>query len=269
MEKEKASAQKPRLHERVEKHSLFNLAVKLVALAVGITTMVGLLLHFNHGSETTTTGGTSPPRSSLSSVGPASTRSTSNPGILPKVGSCLDANASLSACDASHRLEVYSLSLPCNEDSLLQYLGGNPGEDVLSTNLIKSISRIGGQQICVVQRPEGPTNGNAHLILDGPAGDTWRRCLDTRFGHREVSCAAPHTDEFVFLGSPPLGQAVDCTQKAVEYMAVSETADLSAVTIRSATEGKQSACLVEVLGNNLLTASVRRLGTNAFPIMSG
>ena len=162
-----------------------------------------------------------------------------------------------------------SLSLPCSQDSLLQYLGGSAGEDVLSTTLVRSISRVGGQQVCVVQRPEGPINGNAHLILDGPGGDSWRRCLDTRFGHREVTCAEPHTDEFVFLGSPSLGQALDCNEKAAEYMAVSATADLSTITIRSATEGKQSACLVEVLGNNVLTASVRRLGTSAFPVSPG
>ena len=91
-------------------------------------------------------------------------------------------------------------------------------------------------------------------------------CQDTRTSLEEVSCAEPHTGEYVRPRYATDMAPVDCLAMAERYMDVAygRVADrLNVLTIRKAT-GPQ--CVVEARGANLLTASIRDLRVSAIPL---
>jgi hypothetical protein len=198
----------------------------------------------------------------------ASKASASTP-TPASAGECLDTGGTVVSCDRNHKYEVISNGGSCNLNALVTYLGGVPGLDTLATSIRAEQLNVTGNRLCVLALPASAPVFSVRHILDISQGDAWRRCLDNRFENREVSCAESHTDEFVFSGVLAAGERLDCAARAANYLGADFSIYAQDLDLRSASQGSASQCLVSVRGNNLLTASVRRIGTNALPITPG
>jgi serine/threonine-protein kinase len=172
------------------------------------------------------------------------------------VGSCLDAGGVAVSCDSGHAAEVFSASGDCPAADLLAYLGGRPGEDVLRTDLVLTALPGGG---CAVRAPADLLTAPSRDVLLGSDGDAWRRCSDAL--SREVSCAQPHVAEVVFEQSAAT-EPLACADRADAYLGA--PFDRVSQDLRLVEDGPR--CVLEVRGDNVLTASLRRLGTSALPL---
>ncbi|MGY1711381.1 hypothetical protein ACI8AC_17930 [Geodermatophilus sp. SYSU D00758] len=174
------------------------------------------------------------------------------------VGTCLDAAGEPAPCDAPHSSEVFGLG-DCGTDALLGYLGGTPEDDVVRDDLpIASVSRD-GEVYCTVVAPSDRLSSRNEDVLLGRAGDSWRRCEDEL--DRQVGCSEPHVTEVIF-DHPGGSTPVDCQGRADEYLETplrQEAADLELLQ-----DGQR--CLIAVRGDNVLTASLRRLRSGSLPI---
>lgn len=203
---------KAKAAERVVKHRYVQLVVVVVALLAGLSTIANVWWRNNRnqsdGRPASAGTSSSAPISSSTPTGSGS-RSASSTGTpaAQLAGVCLDAGKSPVSCDRAHRYEIFSTGGSCTSDALIAYLGGVPGVDTLATAIRPTSLGVRGENVCGVVTPPGVgATSSARRILDSSEGDAWRRCLDTRFGNREVSCADPHTDEFVFSGCSRRGR---------------------------------------------------------------
>jgi hypothetical protein len=158
------------------------------------------------------------------------------------------------ACDVPHAAEVFSTS-DCSVGALLGYLGGAAGEDVLRSDV--AVQPRGSA--CTVAAPGLTPSASVKDVLLDPAGDVWRRCLDEV--DREVPCSTPHTAEVIFVQSDAT-EPLDCRARADAYFGrpfAQHEDDLKLLE-------SDSTCVVEVRGSNVLTASLRRLGSGALPL---
>ncbi|SFP96685.1 Protein kinase domain-containing protein [Geodermatophilus dictyosporus] len=176
-------------------------------------------------------------------------------------GTCLDAAGTPSSCAIPHAAEVVATDGPCDVATLLGHLGGVAGEDVLRASVVPASRTVDGATVCVVDVPADAPPGPARDVLLGADDDAWRRCAD-EVG-REVSCERPHRTEVVAeaVGGTPL----DCRQRADSYLG--RPFDQVDAELRLLPEA--AACVVEVRGDNVLVASLRRLGTGALPVEGG
>jgi hypothetical protein len=203
------------------------------------------------------------PEQSASSTSIRSSSATASPiGI----GSCLSSDATQVSCSTAHSFEIYAQSKPCASQDLLKYLGGSPGVDTISPLIQTLAMRFGDSDWCVVKIPAGSATMTVARSLDGADGATWRRCLDDRYGDREVLCSQPHTTEVAFSGSVAASQTLDCVSRASMYLDADVSSSPSQLSISKATQGKLSICLLRVRGENYLVGSIRRLGTETLPI---
>lgn len=199
-------------------------------------------------APTDPTAATAPDPSAPAGGGPA-------PGTTAGLaaGDCLDASSAPTACDAGHAAEVYGTG-DCTPAALVQYLGGVPGTDVLRQDLI--LGTVG--PACTVGLPDAELDGASAGVLDGPA-DEWRRCLDD--DGAALPCSEPHAAEVVFeqqVATDPL----DCRARAGDYLGVPFSRHDADLAVR----GAGTTCVVEVRGSNVLTASLRDLGSGALPL---
>ncbi len=176
-------------------------------------------------------------------------------------GTCLDAAGVPSSCAVPHAAEVVATDGPCDVAALLGHLGGVVGEDVLRASVVPASRAVGGVTVCVVDVPADAPPGPARDVLLGADDDAWRRCAD-EVG-REVSCGRPHRTEVVAEAAG--GTPLDCRQRADSYLG--RPFDQVDDQLRFVPEA--TACVVEVRGDNVLVASLRRLGTGALPVEGG
>jgi hypothetical protein len=80
-------------------------------------------------------------------------------------------------------------------------------------------------------------------------------------GGSEISCSEPHSAEVIFEQSDP-SEALDCESRANGYL--DRPFSQYAADLRLLESG--STCVIEARGDNVLTASLRRLGANALPL---
>jgi hypothetical protein len=78
---------------------------------------------------------------------------------------------------------------------------------------------------------------------------------------RDVPCSEPHHDEIIIERAPP-GEAVDCLARADDYLGTPFARHSDDLELLQ--QGEQ--CRLAVRSSNLLTASVRGLGTSALPL---
>jgi len=181
-----------------------------------------------------------------------------------EAGDCLSQAHEMVPCDGLHTFEVTSLGAPCSTDTLIAYLGGISGVDVLNPQVKSQEATVDGTAVCLLQKgTDRLSTMSARDSLLSPVGDAWRWCIDDDAA-RTVACDMPHTSEVISAqtGSEPL----DCERRASEYTETSLsrfTFELS-VSARGS-EGAQH-CVIDVRGDNSLTASLRRLGSGALPI---
>jgi hypothetical protein len=151
----------------------------------------------------------------------------------------------------------------CDLVHLLDYLGGASGADVLRRDLdLRTVTASDGGVACTVGWLNTTLSGPAKGVLPSPAGGAWRRCLDAR--SQAALCTGPHTAEVTYdrsedgNGTAPL----DCPSRATAYLGrpFGQVSD----RLRVDDDGRQ--CALSVRGNNVLTASLRDLRSNALPI---
>jgi hypothetical protein len=214
----------------------------------------------------------SSPQKPDESSAPAMTPPASSTGASPdaaqskdmaemQIGICLNKSYEATPCDAPHAFEVVSRGESCPEDEVLAYLGGSPGQDVLRPDLTFQPGAPGTEAACILQLPAGAEGMTAKDVLLGDQDDLWRRCLDELA--RDVPCAESHRAEWVSDGVEP-GEAVDCTGRADVYLKTPFAQLSDDLELLQQGDG----CLLSVRGDNLLTASLRRLGSAALPMIA-
>jgi len=165
-----------------------------------------------------------------------------------------------------HQYEVYGYrnTDTCDTDALLRYLGGNPAIDVLRPELSATALSIGGQAVCVLKASGGGSLPLATMgILQTRDGDVLRECWDSRV-ESDVACSEQHTAEVVSAGNKA-HTTLSCQAKIERYIGAPMSGFKFELQV-GLTGGANPQCRVEVLGHNVLTASVRELGTGAPPI---
>ena len=174
------------------------------------------------------------------------------------VGDCLAGDLAPTACDGEHASEVYSTS-GCTPDDLVAYLGGRSGSDVLRSDLALAEVPADGGTACTVGLPGGGLDRASEGVLGGDAGDVWRRCLDGN--DTELPCSEDHSAEVIFEQADST-DSLNCVARASQYLGTPfdrHSDDLEVVE-------SGSTCLIQVRGNNVLTASVRDLRSTALPL---
>jgi hypothetical protein len=154
---------------------------------------------------------------------------------------------------------VFDATGDCSVSSLLRYLGGKADEDVLLSNLEIASTDAHGARLCTVSSPIGSLVGNNKDVLLSTAGDAWRRCLDELI--REVACVNEHKSEVIYDGSSG-ADAVDCSRRADKYLGTPFAHRARDLELLQA----DRTCVISARGNNILTDSLRRLGTSALPL---
>jgi hypothetical protein len=253
--------------QAIDSHPILNVGYKIVGILAALVVVGGVVVGLAHVHKSRS----GQPSHTISTGAPSASSRRSDisrsSDAVPTVGTCLDSASRSVSCDVSHQSEVYSTGPACQVSALLAYLGGIADVDVLSPSIQPSSVRYGQTSLCVVRIPALVTIPmSARDVLVGEAGDVWRRCLISDFANREVPCSQPHTDEFVFSGQLKAGEPLDCGARATQYLGSEFSNHSDTLTVVSATQGQLSQCLVQVLGDNWLTRSVRRLGQAAVPI---
>ena len=229
------------------------IAIPIIALGID---SVDLLHGWNDPPASTSPSSAS--SNSESSPPTAGASAIATQGAAPE-GSCLDADNEATPCDAPHVSEVFDATGDCSVTSLLRYLGGKPDGDVLLSSLEIASTDDHGASLCTVSSPIGSLVGNNEDVLLSTAGDAWRRCLDELM--REIPCANEHKSEVIYDGISG-GEAVDCARRADEYLDTPfahRARDLELLQ-------NDRTCVISARGDNILTGSLRRLGTSALPL---
>lgn len=175
------------------------------------------------------------------------------------------------ACSVKHTAEVYSPATgnSCDSDSLVTYLGGVPGMDVLNADLTVG-SLNGGVSLCVVKAASGSDLPSVSLkelwTTDADRngyndGGQFRRCLS--YQGRAVSCDAEHSAEIFYTGTAD----VNCDERYSSFTRRDEGTDARDIKVSQLASGDSVICQVEVKAReDSLFASVRDLGSTTLPI---
>ncbi len=236
----------------------------LAAAVVVLAALVALALVIPWSGDDGDDGGGDAAPSSVpgaTDAGSTATEGEANSSVATvSVGTCLDAAGATAGCDTPHEAEVVAMGA-CEPGSAFGYLGGAPAQDVLRTDLGLQSATVAGQEVCVLTGPGAPWSASNQDVLLGRAGDVWRRCGD-ELG-RETPCDEPHTTEAVFEGTG--AEELACGARADDYLG--KPFDQVADRLRLVVAG--TTCVVEVRGDNVLTASLRRLGPSSLPLEAG
>ncbi|VEI16787.1 hypothetical protein [Actinomyces viscosus] len=152
----------------------------------------------------------------------------------------------------------------CDEGSLILYMGGVPGLDLLASGIdVRPFENVDDQ--CVVERSSGMPSASLEDIwtVDNDHngykdGGEFRRCLN-RQGHPS-SCDDDHASE-EFYDAPA---DVDCGQKYADFSG--RPVDRS-IRVSRSSRGDHIVCTAEVqVSTDRLTASVRNLENATLPI---
>jgi hypothetical protein len=257
---------------RLSSHPLLDLSAKtatILSCLIALLTALGVVALLHHSGSAHDPGGQTGIASSRSSAAAtAAISGSSNSGNDAAVGRCLDTSSRIVSCSSVHEAELFGTGSDCSEAVLLGYLGGQPSLDIVSPLIHRFTVQVGATQFCAVQpASDFPPSTSAHRILDDNAlGSYWRRCRDDRVGGREVLCSQPHTSEFVYSGVLAASDSLNCAARATTYLAIDISTDLAQLSVVPAVQGSMSECLVEVRGENHLTGSLRRIGTESLPI---
>jgi hypothetical protein len=254
------------------------LLLLLLAVATFVITFVPGWVSSNgssggsHGSGSTQVGVPLPstsPNPSTTGAEPTATSRSMSTSVTMRVGYCLSAARQPTSCDVPHPYEIYRLGASCDFKSLLAYLGGVVGADTLMAAVAGHSFTVEKQPVCALNGPGASMlDGSAKQILLSSKGDGWRRCLDER-DSQAVPCNRPHTSEYVFAGTVPAGSTLDCSSQASSYLDAAIANFTDELKVQKVRTSPTEACLLTIRGGDLLTASVRRIGTGALPVQPG
>jgi hypothetical protein len=251
----------PSLLQRALEHPVWILAVGLATIVSAVFT---ILTFYAPGSVNSGSSRAVPQPSASVHQDAKAGPSAADPVVA--VGTCLKRPelTSITACTTAHTYEVFSTQ-DCGDGTLVRYLGGRPGGEVIRARTRK-IPSAGRSPVCVVDDPtHEPSLTSARDALKGPGHSGWRLCVDSRVD-AEVPCSADHTGEVIpaFVR----GGSVDCVSAADTYLgrpAADFGTQLRVETLRR-DQGPQ--CVISALGSDLLNASLRQIGVRSLPLAS-
>jgi hypothetical protein len=181
-------------------------------------------------------------------------------------GTCLSSALQVVPCERQHAHEVVNIG-DCDEAALVEYLGGEPGLDVvfLSTSTLDIPGAAAA--VCVVSDQEGLASvTSVQDVLMTERGSAFRWCLDQR--QTDVPCSEPHVAEIVGAADADLEAEPDCKAAAETYMSTvyERVAQDLRVFADRRTDGIR--CVVAARGRNLLTRSLRDLDVAPVPLVA-
>lgn len=155
---------------------------------------------------------------------------------------------------------------------MTRYLGGNPTADVVMVKF-SMVKVAPAAAVCVAKADGAFSTGPLRGALGGSDSAYLRRCVNDVLTPVEVRCSERHTQEYVGLRDGTAPTAAQCDEAAESYMNV----DLSRVYDHLAVDVVQSVkldithprCVIRIRGSDSLTDTVRNIGTNTLPIVSG
>jgi hypothetical protein len=209
---------------------------------------------------------------------PAVSERSPSPGLgaspaSATIGACLDSRRAAVPCTSAHRYEVVAAPAPtCAAADAIQYLGGHPARDMLLAAPV-TLSLPGQGTVCAIAGPNDETTyATARGALGGEGSARWRRCLDERVADDAVPCSRPHTGEFIGANGVVAPDAAQCRAAAEVYMGltldrVSDRLAVAVVKTQRVNDGRPR-CFIRVLGNDLLTDTLRAIGARALPIVA-
>jgi hypothetical protein len=194
----------------------------------------------------------------------SSSSTTDTAGALPlAVGDCLPSSLDRTIrCDISHQYQVVANGA-CTVDALVQFLGGRPGVEVINVEP-KVLELKPAGKACAVTDPTAPVVVTSARNALQSGGSGWRRCRDDRIG-ADVPCAQLHTAEYVLTAS---ASVVDCDQAASTYLNAPPLRFKGRLQVETLQSSAGPICLVAVQGADLLTATIRNIGTSSLPLTS-
>lgn len=209
--------------------------------------------------------------SSAPSAAPTGTASISPSSSVEPVVTGVGAGCRLGEeavlCGAHHDREVFFVSdgRSCDSASLVWYLGGEPGVDVLGPDL--HIAKGEGEN-CVITSHSGlPSESLKDLWRPVSAGaysrgGQFRKCSDYRGDF--VSCDVEHVSEVVYEGG---GGDVDCDAKYSMFAKQPVGGDDKNIQLEKVVSGSSVTCTARLRADSdSLTASVRGLDEMPLPL---
>jgi hypothetical protein len=179
------------------------------------------------------------------------------------VGQCL-LEDSPSACDDGHNGQVVSLGGTCDMGAFVRFAGGDPAREVIASSVSLRPSAASGTTVCAV-RMTSPQWVSAQGILTTRRGDFARRCFhDTP--REEVGCDVPHTREAVAVRTAGGTSDINCQAAATAYLGIDFQRFSAELTLERSMSSLGTTCWVKARGHNVLTESVRSVGTRSLPL---
>ena len=206
----------------------------------------------------------------IGSRNPQSPTSSSDAETSPtkELSGCYDGDTP-TPCGSPHSREVFSkpAGVSCDETSLILYMGGVAGVDLLGSGIDVTFFK-NADDLCVVERTSGMPNVSLKDIwtVDNDHngykdGGDFRRCFNRQ--GQPASCDTDHTSE-EFFNAPT---DVDCGKKYEEFSG--RPVDHS-IRVSQSSSGGNIVCRAEVqVSTDRLTASVRDLENASLPIKQG
>ena len=244
--------------------SFWIFCVGLAAIIVAIATV----MNWPVGDKSST--------ASIHTSAPAAGRNSQNllngnSAVSPTInaGTCLSGDRATVPCDTAHAYEIFAAgSRSCSQQLLVSYLGGVFSLDVLDNQVRMVPINLSGGTACALTAPPGTImSTTARDVLTTSRGDVFRECID-HVREIDVPCSEPHSSEVVYVAVSDSSAEVDCGSKAAQYMGTDPLQLARDLKVSLAKRNGQLECQVDVLGHNVLTSSIRRLGTQAVPISS-
>ena len=206
----------------------------------------------------------------IGSRNPQSPTSSSDAETSPtkELSGCYDGDTP-TPCGSPHSREVFSKpdGVSCDETSLILYMGGVAGVDLLGSGIDVTFFK-NAEDLCVVERTSGMPNVSLKDIwtVDNDHngykdGGDFRRCFNRQ--GQPASCDTDHASE-EFFNAPT---DVDCGKKYEEFSG--RPVDHS-IRVSQSSSGGNIVCRAEVqVSTDRLTASVRDLENASLPIKQG
>ncbi|WPR65145.1 hypothetical protein SLW73_02060 [Glutamicibacter protophormiae] len=167
------------------------------------------------------------------------------------------------ACDSPHNAEIFESAQSCNQQTLVKYLGGVPGVDVLRQGL--EITEVSGKGCMLTLPPEIQLTTTSAMFLASKNSEFMRLCYDAKT-NSDVGCDEIHTAEVVKTYAPESTEMANCLEAAERYLGISRTYFTAQLTVEPQDSNDSRRCMVAAKGDNILTATLRDISNSSLPI---
>lgn len=236
---------------------------KVIAAGALVTALgIGVALVNDSFSLLDRFAGGDPSRPPVSMI-PSAPTSASNPGPTSPDASngtqpsarhtaeCTSTAGERIDCQLPHQYESYDGI--CDVDGLVSWLGGRSDVDVPRATVSAS------DGTCLVDF-KVPVTGSGALAFNRADSSVFRKCIDER-SRSVVTCAEPHTAEYIAADIAGVADEDACRDAAGDYLAVDIGNRSTELRVRAITsppaDGDNARCVIEVVGTERLAESVR------------